>query len=91
MITNSHFEHNPNADYIKYAQAFWMLKCIQDFYEENELNQNDVPLIVTGDLNSVPHGSSMHLIMGYKYDPNYESISNDPKFQDAFLEIYKKS
>lgn len=65
MVTNSHFEHNPTVDYIKYAQAFWMLKSIQDFYENHDLNKNDVPLIVTGDLNSVPNGSSMHLIMGH--------------------------
>ena len=79
-MTNSHFDHNPNVDYVKYAQAFWLLKCIQDFYQLHQLDQNDVPLIVTGDLNSVPNGSSMHLLMGRKYDPAQPNISTNLKF-----------
>ena len=34
---------------------------------EHELDDN-IPLIVAGDLNSVPNGSSMHMIMGHDYN-----------------------
>jgi hypothetical protein len=26
ILTNSHFEHNPNVDFVKFASAFWMMK-----------------------------------------------------------------
>jgi len=91
VVTNSHFDHNPNVDYVKYAQAFWLLKCIQDFYQLHHLDQNDVPLIVTGDLNSVPNGSSMHLLTGRKYDPAQPNISTNLKFLDDFKNVYKTS
>jgi len=55
------------------------------------MSQNETPLIVSGDLNAVPNGSSMHLIMGHKYDPTIVSNPKDPKFLDAFINVYETS
>ena len=26
IVTNSHFEHSPSIDFVKFASAFWMMK-----------------------------------------------------------------
>jgi len=78
VVANSHFEPSEKVDYVKYAQAFWMLKCIQDFYTTHQLKE-EIPLIITGDLNSVPNGSALHLLMGHQYDPTKVQEDMDPK------------
>jgi len=36
---------NPEFDYVKYAQGFWLLKCISEFLESNGLSLDDQNLI----------------------------------------------
>lgn len=92
VLTNSHFEWDPKKDFIKYGQSFWLLKQIQEFYAKHSLELETVPLIVTGDFNSMPICSGLHLIMGEVFDyQRDQSEITDMRFKDDAIEIMKTS
>ena len=62
VFCNSHYEWNPKYDHIKQSSAFWMMWKIQEFYAEQQLDMQESPFIITGDLNSFPESSALNLL-----------------------------
>ena len=42
LVGNVHILWDPNYDHTKYAQTFWLLKCIDDFLKENDLTVDEI-------------------------------------------------
>ena len=58
----------------------------------HSLSHESVPKIVTGDLNSTPASSVLHMIMGWKFDPiRDQSELKDKKLYDDAVEILKSN
>ena len=52
IVANTHLYWNSKFDFVKFGQAFWLLKCISSFIEEHSLDLENTPFIICGDFNS---------------------------------------
>ena len=80
MFVNAHFHWNPKEDFVKYANAFYIMRSLQSFLNEHHVNPQFSPVIFVGDFNSEPHGSATQLLMGQKYKipESKEDLAVDP-------------
>lgn len=65
VVASTHIHWNPALDYVKMCQAFYLLKNIQEFLEDNEVE--NAPVIICGDFNSDPSSSVFHFMNNMEY------------------------
>ena len=58
IVGNMHLHYNPDKDYMKYAQAAYMMERATRFYIKNSTSKV-IPLVLCGDYNSLPVSSVM--------------------------------
>ena len=76
---NTHIHWNPKFDFVKYAQAFWLLKNISEFLTENNLSLDTTPLVSCGDFNSKANSAVYHMMMNKDYLITEKSGRAHPK------------
>lgn len=70
---NLHLHFNPEKDYIKFAQASYVLERGANFAKQHTLDENvPLPILICGDFNSGPISSAMSLF----HDEDIEGYSN---------------
>jgi CCR4-NOT transcription complex subunit 6 len=84
IVVNTHIHWNTKYDYVKYAQGFWLLKCLSSFLQEQELDMEKTPVIICGDFNSKPNSSIYHLMNNKSYDLSIKDRSHPEKGVKAY-------
>ena len=73
---NVHLHYNPAKDFIKFAQAAYILEKASQFVGKHTSGRNDLPLFICGDFNSMPVSSVMSLIHNENIDePRDDQVS----------------
>ena len=52
VVGNTHFEHNPLFDHVKFAQAAYYIERIAKYIRQNKNAEETLPFISGGDFNS---------------------------------------
>jgi predicted extracellular nuclease len=72
-VCTNHIHWNPARDFVKYGQALNIHFNIAGFLVKNNLDQKDIPIIITGDFNSRPNSSVINLMYGNPFfKENYD-------------------
>ena len=95
IVVSTHFHWNSELDYVKYAQGVWLLKSISEFLKKNQLSvgeeneekddffsSSNIPLIVSGDFNSEPSSTLLHLMNDQKV--NTENLEEFTKLAGTY-------
>lgn len=70
---NLHLHFNPEKDFIKFAQASYVVERGADFARRHTLNEKEsIPIFICGDYNSMPISSVMSLF----HDEDIEGFGN---------------
>lgn len=80
MLGNAHFEHHPDYDYVKFAQAICYIEKAAKYVRDNKggarhssmssvNDENSLPFISGGDFNSLPISS----VLSAFYNENIEA------------------
>ena len=83
IVGNTHLYWDDKFDYVKYAQAFCMLKELQRM---RLLHGKDTPIVLGADMNCKASSSAVHLMMGQPYLLSKASGRCDP---NTGLKAYK--
>lgn len=74
VLGNTHFEHNPNYDHVKFAQAVMFIELAAKYCRDNNTFGSDsLPFISGGDFNSQPISS----VLSAFYNEDIESYQAD--------------
>lgn len=79
VVVNTHNHWNPKYDFVKYGQAFWLLKNTSLFLTKHGLSlegENGAALVICGDFNSKPDSSVFHLMCNKEYDLTLDDRSH---------------
>ena len=76
MLGNAHLEHDPKKDFIKFAQACFLIEKAAKYVRENSSGATEqMPFICGGDFNSFPVSSVLSAF--YAEDIEGKDLSND--------------
>ena len=73
VLGNTHFEHDPLKDHVKFAQAAYYIEHIARYILKNKGNEDTLPFITGGDFNSLPISS----VLSAFYNENIESLEEN--------------
>ena len=59
MAGNLHLHFNPKNDFIKFAQASYVMQRAAEFVRKHSADGQALPLFICGDYNSIPVSSVM--------------------------------
>ena len=57
VLGNTHFEHKPEYDHVKFAQAIYYLERASKYIRENKGARDTLPFVTGGDYNATPISS----------------------------------
>lgn len=64
LLCTTHIHWNPRRDFVKYGQALNLHTNISLFMSKNNLKQDEIPIIITGDFNSRPSSTVINIMYG---------------------------
>ena len=67
MCANTQLCEEDHLDFVRYGQAFLLMRCLSNYLITKELNIHIVPVIIAGYFGGGPESSPFHLIHGRKY------------------------
>jgi len=71
IVSSSHLHWNPKLEYVRMAQAHYLLFKISKFAEKySQGAEKDIPVILGGDFNSHPDSGVLDIILGQKEETN---------------------
>ena len=68
VVANAHFDHNPNFDEVKFAQAVYLLERSAKYVRTHKGNEETLPFICCGDFNSLPISSVLSVFYNENID-----------------------
>ena len=85
IVGNAHFEHSPQLDYVKFAQAVYFMKEAAKFCREkaDDVTNSSIPFISGGDFNSLPVSSALSVF--YNEQMNFE----DPEARERNSSVWQ--
>jgi len=76
-VANAHLLSAPSLDFVKQAQAYFLLRGLSTFIEKEGKGEYQTPVIICGDFNSRPSSSVSSLFHG---DQNIEQPGPDNRW-----------
>ena len=65
---NAHLDYNPKRDFVKFAQANFIMEQMSNFLNRHQGNgdgeEDGIPFILAGDFNSLPDSSVLSAFYG---------------------------